>query len=136
MTSSLPLEANSPIAVESPIAADAPVVLDLSPDEVMDRAADLLDIHGWGRFRLRDNTGELCLIGAMQMVVYPERYGHLPQEMMAFDELPQGLVDARTTLERELDQTIPFWNDRVCTGHYAATELLRNSAKRYREENS
>jgi hypothetical protein len=106
----------------------------MTPDEVMDRAADLLDIHGWGRGRLRKETGELCLIGAMQMVVYPKERGYLPSDITHFSKVDRALMGARMTLEWSLETCIHEWNDNKCTGLDEATELLRNQAKRYREE--
>jgi hypothetical protein len=103
-------------------------------DEILDRAADLLDIHGWSRGLLRKDTGELCMVGAMQMVVYPESNGHLPVGISRFIEMDEGLLCARIFMEQTLEENIAFWNDNFCADRNVATETLRTEAKRYREK--
>jgi hypothetical protein len=44
----------------------------MAPDEIMDRAADALDIHGWCRKEMHINTGEMCIAGALYSVMVPE----------------------------------------------------------------
>lgn len=107
---------------------------ELTPDEIMDRAADLLDIHGWGHGQLRGETGELCLMGALQMVVYPEECASIPNGITQYSELHWGLVDARRILEQSIERSIISWNDKECTGLDEATEFLRTEAKQYREK--
>lgn len=96
---------------------------DLSPDEIMDRAADLLDEHGWCRNSYELQTGEMCVVGAL------DRAAMQTDESDTFDDTVSFLM---TTVGKD----VTAWNDNICEDHYMATELLRSEAKRYREENS
>jgi hypothetical protein len=98
-------------------------------DEVLDRAADFLGIHGWGRGEYRLSTGELCLIGAIQKAIYDEI--NIEKRTMMME---RALRNSRTYLQQRLEVDVVTWNDVHCTGLDEATEALRDAAKYYREE--
>lgn len=96
----------------------------LTPDEMMDRAADLIDEYGWGRGQFHNpETGALCLAGALR------RVSALSRSHSVLDEIHRSM-------HVHLGTYITVWNDKFCQDHHEATELLRSEAKRYREENS
>lgn len=119
----------------------------MTPDEIMDRAADAIIEHGWcARYLRMPSTGAMCVLGAMRFVALPP------------DNLDEHLVivggDTVTDVEHwsALLETNKFiaapgvdgskigavsqWNDTRCRNKYDAAELLRSEAKRYREEHS
>jgi hypothetical protein len=98
---------------------------DMTPDEVMDHAADLIDEHGWCRNSYELQTGEMCVVGALDRVC---SQWDMQNESDTFDEAISFLM---TTIGKDVTE----WNDNICKDHYMATELLRNEAKRYRERN-
>jgi hypothetical protein len=93
--------------------------MDLTVDEILDRGADLIDLHGWTRGKFRDtDTGALCLIGAMQQV------GN-------FNTISAAIIFIEGS--RGINDSIVYWNDHDCISSTQATELLRTQAKCYRE---
>jgi hypothetical protein len=96
----------------------------ITPDEIMDRAADLIDENGWCKGYFYDEmTGAMCVSGAL---------------MRAGSALSALYTDSAECvavfIENHLDMFITTWNDQYCQDQGAATELLRTEAKRYREE--
>jgi hypothetical protein len=97
----------------------------LTPDEIMDRAADLIDEYGWGRDQFHNPvTGALCLSGALRRVV-----NRSSRDYSVLDEVHRYM-------HNHLGTFVSMWNDRDCQDQNEATEFLRSEAKRYREENS
>jgi hypothetical protein len=110
----------------------------MTPDELMDRAADLLDANGWTTGTLYRDNGEMCILGALNKTVYPEWNGNVPPreaiERLPFSDLPAFLIDTRRFLEKSFGMRISSWNDMHCTDRDEAAQVLRSEAKRYREE--
>jgi hypothetical protein len=105
-----------------------------SPDEIMDQAADLIDIHGWNKGAFHTPDGRLCTMGALKLAVCPDIYQR-DTSYMAIDAYPI-LYEAVDFIQsaKGINDAITYWNDETCRTEYQATELLRGQAKRYREE--
>jgi hypothetical protein len=104
----------------------AVTVSDPTPDQIMDRAADLLDEKGWCRGRHYDErTGAMCMEGALRQTACS------PTRSPAW---VSTLNRVSNFIENHLEMFITTWNDQHCQDRNEATELLRTEAKRYREE--
>jgi hypothetical protein len=106
-------------------------------DEVIDRAADILDRDGWCRGAYVNGLGEHCVTGALNSVL-----NAFTQDLRKWDEVSDfirspGVLPTSTSTYRHITLAkIVMWNDRKCANRYEATNFLRSEAKRYREENS
>jgi hypothetical protein len=108
--------------------------LGIPVDEILDRAADLIDEYGWVTGAFRTPDGEMCILGAMNSVVAPLGQGHLSECYPRINGMPADLYTARSFLYKALGMSVNRWNDTYCTGGYEAAEFLRREAKHYREE--
>jgi hypothetical protein len=105
---------------------------ELTGDEIMDRAADLIDAVGWCRGQFRDKTGAVCLTGALRLADNPDDL--LDDGGWVWVD-PKVLIVANFIAESlENGGFIPDWNDHICENRYQAAELLRKQAKVWREE--
>jgi hypothetical protein len=101
---------------------------DMTPDELMDRAADYINTHGWCRgVMYRKTTGNVCVGGALYAVTFPSL---TLLDLSAFS-IPDVLAKALRFMG---EANIVYWNDTLCKDGAQASELLRSEAKRYREE--
>jgi hypothetical protein len=102
---------------------------ELTPDQIMDRAADIIDENGWCRNKLINNMGEVCTLGAMQIATIGRLTSVIYDPMLnaAIDFIEANFV---------LTAWIADWNDNICTDRYQAADMLRTEAKRYREYTS
>lgn len=99
--------------------------VDMTLDEIMDRAADIIDARGWCRGEAINGRGEVCVLGALSFA------GDSSVSVIAFIEESTDI-----TSQRVGGWWITKWNDHVCADQYEAAEFLRTEAKRYREETS
>jgi hypothetical protein len=109
---------------------------DMTPDEIMERAADLLDEHGWCRGVMRYvYTGEMCIVGALRSVTLSE---YVNADLVFTFTIPLPTLEMYNNVCSLLnaggDINITDWNDYICSDRNEATDFLRNGAKRYREE--
>lgn len=100
--------------------------MNMTPDEIMDRAADALDLKGWCRWSSCNRLGEMCVFGAL-------RYGTARFDT-DMDELAVVLKEVFMFIDIPGRIALVDWNDEICPDQNAATEFLRSEAKRYREE--
>jgi hypothetical protein len=98
----------------------------MSVDEILDRAADIIDDRGWCQNHFQNDLGEVCVLGALNHAVYPVLTCFVPLDCGKLEPVGNFLRIPR----------LPSWNDHTCKNRYEATEFLRGEAKRYREENS
>jgi hypothetical protein len=108
----------------------APTLPIMTPDELMDRAADYIDAHGWLRGEAANHRGEVCVLAALASV------GGDSAATLAFIEESIIVTTPQPLYASLHGWRIAKWNDNVCADQYEAAEFLRNQAKRYREENS
>lgn len=101
----------------------------MTPDELLDRAADEMSIRGSCTGTLEDNEGHVCMIGAVHKLF---RYSKNPTliDVNAYSTA-MGLLE--TTLGGSLYKfdVISKWNDSHT--HDERIEALRGAAKYYRE---
>lgn len=71
----------------------------------MEEADRLLVRHGWCKFTLVNETGELCLVGALQRAS-----AKVPQDYRPF-ALGMALDVLRDVVECTADFLLPTWND-------------------------
>lgn len=81
------------------------------------KAANHMQRHGWCRKRNEDAEGRVCLIGALSAVA--DRYGY-------YDT---AYADALCRLRHHLKMAISTWNDHICKSKARAVRTLRAAAK-------
>lgn len=103
--------------------------------DVLDRAAEELDIHGWKRYARGENDGPKCAIGAISFVVTGATYspvsGLSKRKAAAFDEA----LDAVRKDPLLKHESLGNFNDHVASDKRTITRLLRRTARRLRNEN-
>jgi hypothetical protein len=101
---------------------------DRTPDEIMERAADIIDEKGWCVGSLYESgTGRVCVLGALRLA------GNLKTGGQTFSVYSPTLKNTINYIQSHLGEVITNWNDLICRDRYTATEMLRVEAKRYRE---
>ena len=83
--------------------------------ELLMAAADYIEKHGWCRHAARNQTGAVCMMGALLDV----RGNLQPEYGLAIDRVRRacGGID------------IVNWNDRLCSSKQAAAAVLRAAAR-------
>jgi hypothetical protein len=100
---------------------------DKPPDEIMERAADIIDEKGWHRGSLRNgDTGAVCLLGALRLAADPN------DEMDSYSTYGPRLMKIIKFIQDDLGEAIADWNDGICKDKWMAIEMLQDKAKHYR----
>lgn len=107
----------------------------MTPDQVLDAAADLYDTgqNKWIQGRLYDNDGGVCMSQALWIAAGRP---HLSQNQNRIQDY-NAYVQARAFVSTRLEApycTIPEWNDDLDRTEEEVVDKLRSLAKEYREE--
>ena len=97
--------------------------MELTPADVLDRAADLIEEKGWCQHRYKGYFGAYCALGAINEI----NYGN-----------PSGVVgtkaEAEVLLEGKLGLDVARWNDAWEQTAEAVIDTLRDVARGLRDE--
>lgn len=113
---------------------DAPTVDDLesipTQDEVgqvLNKAANLIEEHGWCRGARINRLGSLCAYGAIEKAVFDD----VDPLFMSSQRLADPLMKGATARVRSLinNDPIPIWNDRIAGDKSTVVEILRKAAQ-------
>jgi hypothetical protein len=102
----------------------------------LDAAADVIDVRGWCRNRLKDEQGRTCAQGAVLVAI---RGVSQPlvlvtvKDAMRMDAAMQELRRYLAPLYDGRDASVPYWNDLVARNQEEVTDALRRAAKDVRE---
>jgi hypothetical protein len=111
---------------------------EMSAADILEGAAGVLDVHGWGRGRYyRVENGHYCVIGAMRAAIGMDEddVPNILREFPAFAEAVQFLALQITGRDEFMPVCgITGWNDFACKGEDQATDTLRLAAKNLRNE--
>lgn len=105
----------------------------MTPDELLDRAADEMMIRGSCTGKLRTDDGQVCMIGAVQEAFLSK--GDVRLTLADEQAFHGAMVTLTTTLEAPnwSPNVVAEWNDTHT--HDERVEALRQGAKYYREHN-
>lgn len=97
-----------------------PYPVDAEPIDVyLDRAADLIDQHGWCRGQYEDHRGHLCALGAIRRAIWGEDHNF-------------GVCDVTPPHQAMIDylcqRNLPNWNDKLGQRKTNVTAALRTVA--------
>lgn len=103
----------------------------MSPDEVLDRAADIIDRDGWTQYCFLFGRS-VCAVGAMRLAIglpaIPQCEGVLPQDVAEFGQ-------ARAELRQATGYTdITKWNDAQGRTKDEVTATMRATAATLRAQ--
>ena len=102
----------------------------MTADEILDAAADLLEKEGWIQSNLVSPEGR-CAIGAIRRV--QDMNGSLIQYMFGSPKNPIPLQDTPTyVLQSFLGQAVATWNDQKGRTKEEVVQALRDAATKYR----
>lgn len=85
--------------------------------QLLIRAADYMQQHGWCRKVNRTATGRVCVLGALAASV---------RGYCSYDD--PAYTDARIRLSRHLKMSVPVWNDKICESKAQAVKALTDAA--------
>jgi hypothetical protein len=100
------------------------VSTELKPSEVLDKAADYIDEHGWCQKAMVDNDGRVCAIGAIRAAVCMEE-----GVMMPWVSTGHQALTAATHLAEAAYDGLDYWNDAEGRTQFDVTNLLRKAAE-------
>ena len=89
----------------------------MTPDEVLDRAADEITIRGWTQGLFEDPEGRVCAVGAINRTT-----------AQATERIRAGWV-----LTFFIQGQVPIWNDAPGRTQDEVVDTFRLAAKHYRE---
>lgn len=104
--------------------------------EILENAADLLEVHGWCQDRSRDDEGRMCAMGALYQSTFGPGVWECPSRVEYDTE--HGYLEATRALNRKIgtQRSIPGWNDNsertadeVIEAIKATAKDIRNSQK-------
>jgi hypothetical protein len=94
----------------------------MTPAEILESAADYMEIHGWTQGVLEMGSGEVCVRGAI-----------LRMDMLYVNEI--AVARAEKILSKVVGYSrVHVWNDNICKSKYEAIDALRLAAKLAHEE--
>jgi hypothetical protein len=102
----------------------------------LDAAADVIDVRGWCRNKLKDEQGRTCAQGAVLVAI---RGVSQPlvlvtvTDAMRMDAAMQELRRYLAPRYDGRDASVPYWNDLVARNQEEVTDALRRAAKDVRE---
>jgi hypothetical protein len=88
--------------------------------EILLKAADLIESRGWTRYQFENSEGSLCMIGAMRVAVYGSTSLNSPAE--------NELIMADNKLAGFLGCHVSAWNDRGAVSKEEVIAKLREAA--------
>lgn len=95
----------------------------MTPAEILDKAADYIEEHGWVRDTYQTRTGEVCVLGAIGLVCSGG------QRLIAWDD--QATRALRDFIDLPHPSSLSAWNDKQVDG-VAVITALRQAAERSR----
>lgn len=109
----------------------------MNESEILDKAADYIDTHGWNQGDYENEDGGVCLAGAVWKVMLPNSR---PFKYHSYDEYHS---DTAVNVLRKVDQhitkvnraewpSVPEFNDAPERTQGEVTDLLRTVAKELR----
>lgn len=98
----------------------------ITPADVLDKAADILDERGWCRHTYTNHvTGHHCAVGAIRAAA-----DALETEMR--DGWYVDAFRASVALTDDVGSTVQYWNDHVVKDKRQVTRAMRRVAKKLR----
>lgn len=79
--------------------------------ELLRKAADELETHGWTRLKMQDEAGRKCMLGALNWAVFGDDWSNFacPEPT---DEQRATWMDAQAALRQRLGvRSLTTWND-------------------------
>jgi hypothetical protein len=133
-----------------------------TPAELLDAAADAIDVHGWRTGEYGSTETGFCAYGSIRYAAFGALMGLDPNGITALGNTPESVVSTATPEGRELveswsnanlalvthvienhpdgagawgvEVSVPWWNDHMAGGAGEVTDALRTAAKILRED--
>ncbi|OZE35651.1 MULTISPECIES: hypothetical protein [unclassified Rhodococcus (in: high G+C Gram-positive bacteria)] len=105
----------------------------MNAQEVLTKAADLIEVKGWTRGQFQDEAGCLCTVGAIILAgggsfKYDE--DGRPDDYEDPADTGFGITDAFKALEELVGQELVTWNDGLDRDKSDVVNAMRAAAKR------
>lgn len=105
------------------------------PADLLERAADLIEEHGWTRREFQSNTGCLCVMGAIGLA-----WDGVPSASLVLGTLSSTKYQAVRALAAEIAplrydfpaNTVTSWNDGSAKSKRQVASYMRRAAKKLR----
>lgn len=103
-----------------------------NPADLLEAAADEIEVNGWTRGTLVNEQGQMCMRGALV-----KASGQSPYLVMYNCYLNSPIqIDAENAVAAVIGtEFISTWNDRYCSSQAEAVDVLRRAAKHWWTEN-
>lgn len=108
----------------------------ITPADVLDRAADLLEERGWTRYTLESDTGCLCAVGAINVAWFGKPRGSVVSGVWECGSIQEQAISALVTevspYAIEPRYGVMDWNDEFAKNKRQVVATMRRVAKKLR----